>query len=191
MFRLISPTAVAAAALATATALAGPATAAPIDSGHFPDTETETFDCDGTPAERVTVVDVKFTFNQRGGKNVFPYYRESVEGTDVFTNLDNGGTYSDHFTANSRDHKIVDNGDGTITIFGQGSGADTWRDTNGKVVLTDNGNIRYAFDIDYHGTPGDPSDDTEVPDSFRIIRDSTGTNIIDRDFCDDLREFTS
>lgn len=186
------PTLLAAVALAAASVIAAPqAHATPIDAGHFTDTSTDTFDCDGTPAHRVSTVDVQFTFNQRGGKNVFPYYRESVQGTDVFTNLDNGGTYSDHFTSNSRDHKIVDNGDGTITIYGQGSGSDVWRDTNGKVVLTDNGNIRYAVDIDYHGTPGDPSDDTEVPDSFRIIRDSTGTNIIGRNFCDDLREFTS
>jgi hypothetical protein len=184
-------TALAAATVAAASVMTGAAHATPIDSGHFTDAETETFDCDGTPAERVTVVDVQFTFNQRGGKNVFPYYRESVRGSNVFTNLDNGGTYSDHFTSNSRDHKIVDNGDGTITIYVQGSGTDVWRDTNGKVVLSDNGNIRFAFDIDFNDTPGNPDDDTEVPDSFRIIRDSTGTNIIDRNLCDDFRLFTS
>ena len=183
--------AAAAAALAAAALVASPANAAPIDSGHFSDTSTNSFDCDGTPTDQVSTVDVQFSFNQRGGPNVFPYYRESVRGTDVFTNLDNGGTYSDHFTANTRDHKIVDNGDGTITIFTQGSGSDVWRDTNGRVVLTDNGNIRFAIDVDFNGTPGNPDDDTEVPDSFRIIRDSTGTNIIGRDFCDDLRLFTS
>ena len=31
----------------------------------------------------------------------------------------------------------------------------------------------------------------DVPDSFRIIRDSTGVNIVDRDFCADLRLFTT
>jgi hypothetical protein len=186
-------TLLAAVALAAASVIAGPAAnAAPIDSGHFTDSFTDPpTDCDGTPMQVSGTVRGNFTFNQRGGKNVFPYYRESISGTDVFTNLETGGTYSDHFTANSRDHKVVDNGDGTITIYGQGSGSDVWRDQFGKVQLSDNGNIRYAFDIDYNGTPGNPGDDVEVPDSFRIVRDSTGTNIIDRDFCDDFREFTS
>ena len=95
------------------------------------------------------------------------------------------------FTANSRDHKIVDNGDGTITIFSQGSGSERWCDTNGQPRPQDTGNFRFAIDIDYNGTPGNPDDDKEVPDSFRIIRDSTGVNIVDRDFCDDLRLFTT
>lgn len=189
--RIVAAASLTAASLTAAGLVVSPANAAPIDSGHFSDTFTNSFDCDGTPTEQVTTVDVQFSFNQRGGPNVFPYYRESVRGTNVFTNLDNGGTYSDHFTGNSRDHKIVDNGDGTITIFIQASGSDVWRDTNGRVVLTDNGNIRFAIDVDFNGTPGNPDDDTEVPDSFRIIRDSTGTNIIGRNFCDDLRLFTS
>jgi hypothetical protein len=59
------------------------------------------------------------------------------------------------------------------------------------LVLKDPGQLRIAFDIDYNGTPGDPSDDIEVPDSFRIVRGSTGnSDLSDRDFCADLAEFT-
>ena len=59
-------------------------------------------------------------------------------------------------------------------------------------VLLDTGADRYAFDLDYHGTPSDPSDDTEVPDSFRVLRPSTGRSDLDgRDFCADLRMFTT
>ncbi len=135
---------------------------------------------------------VNFTFNLRGGKNVFPYYREGARGTLTYMNLNSGGTYTEVFTANNRDHKIVDNGDETITIFGQGSGVSRLYDTNGRLVLQDPGNVRYAVDIDYNGTPGDASDDVEVPDSFRIVRDSTGRNdTAGRDFCADLVEFTS
>ena len=180
----------------TCTVLAGtPATAAPLDKGHFDDTFTETFDCDSVappvPTRHDSTAHINFTFNQRGGPNVFPYYRESVSGTNVYTNLDTGGTYTEMFTSNNRDHKIVDNGDDTITIFSQGSGTQRWYDTNGRVVLMDTGNIRFAFDIDYNGTPGNPDDDQDVPDSFRIIRDSTGVNIVGRDFCADLRLFTT
>ena len=136
-------------------------------------------------------VHVNFNFNQRGS-SPFPYYRESVRGTAVTTNLENDGTYTNVFTANSRDHTIVDNGDGTITITTFASGGSRFYDTNGKLVLRDPGQLRFALDIDYNGTPGDPSDDVEVPDSFRVVRDSTGRNdLAGRDFCADLVEFTN
>jgi len=169
-----------------------PATAKPIDKGHFHDVFTgDVYDCDGTPAQDSGDVSGNFVFNQRGS-SPFPYYRESVHGTVVTTNLETGGTYTNVFTANSRDHTIVDNGDGTITITTFSSGGSRFYDTNGKFVLKDPGQFRFAVDIDYNGTPGDPSDDVEVPDSFRVVRGSTGnSDFSDRDFCADLVEFTS
>lgn len=166
-------------------------------SGHTngDDVSTDFFDCVGTShvvrTRQDVDIHVSFLLNQRGGPNVFPYYRESASGRVIFTNLDTGGTYTNSSTVNNRDDKIVDNGDGTITIVAQASGADRWTDKNGRLVLVDSGTFRYSIAIDYHGTPGDVSDDTEVPDSFTIVRDSTGRNIIDRHFCDDLYEFTS
>ena len=108
------------------------------------------------------------------------------------TNLETGGTFTNVFTSNSRDQTIVDNGDGTITITDFASGGSRFYDANGQLVLRDPGQVRFAFDIDYNGTPGDPDDDIEVPDSFRIVRPSTGnSDLSDRDFCADLAEFTS
>ena len=108
------------------------------------------------------------------------------------TNLETGGTFTNVFTSNSRDHSIVDNGDGTITITVFASGGSRFYDANGKLVLRDPGQVRFAVDIDYNGTPGDPSDDVEVPDSFRVVRSSTGnSDLSNRDFCADLVEFTS
>ena len=169
-----------------------PATAKPIDKGHFHDVFTsDVYDCDGTPAQDAVDVHVNFTFNQRGS-SPFPYYRESVHGTVVTTNLETGGTFTNVFTATSKDQTIVDNGDGTITITVYASGTSRFYDTNGEFVLKDPGQIRFAFDIDYNGTPGDPNDDVEVPDSFRIVRPSTGnSDLSQRDFCADLVEFTS
>src|SRR5690349_12624528 len=115
------------------------ATAKPIDKGHFHDVGPGgVYDCNGTPAQDTVDVSGNFVFNQRGS-SPFPYYRESVHGTVVTTNLTNGHTYTDIFTSNSRDHKIVDNGDGTITITGFGSGGSRFYDTNGKFVLKDPG----------------------------------------------------
>ena len=179
-------------AVAGAVLVSTPATARPIDKGHFHDVFTsDVYDCDGTPAQDSGDISGNFVFNQRGS-SPFPYYRESVHGTVVSTNLETGGTYTNIFTANSRDHTIVDNGDGTITITVFASGGSRFYDTNGKLVLRDPGEVRFAFDIDYNGTPGNPDDDVEVPDSFRIVRDSTGRNdLVGRDFCADLVEFTS
>ena len=169
-----------------------PANAKPIDKGHFHDVSTsDVYDCNGTPAQDSVDVSGNFVFNQRGS-SPFPYYRESVHGTVVTTNLDTGGTYTNVFTANTRDHTIVDNGDGTITITSFASGSSRFYDTDGNFVLKDPGQVRYAFDIDYNGTPGDPNDDVEVPNSFRIVRASTGnSDFSGRDFCADLVEFTS
>jgi hypothetical protein len=169
-----------------------PASAQPIDKGHFHDVSTsDVYDCNGTPAQDSVDVSGNFVFNQRGS-SPFPYFRESVHGTVVTTNLQNGGTFTNVFTANSRDHTIVDNGDGTITITEFASGGSRFYDTNGKLVLRDPGQFRFAIDIDFNGTPGDPSDDMEIPDSFRVVRDSTGRNdTAGRDFCADLVEFTN
>jgi hypothetical protein len=176
-----------------------PATAKPLDKGHFHDVFTsDVYDCDGTPAQDHGDVSGNFLFNLRGGtRHPFPYYRESVHGTVVTTNLNTGGTYTNVFTGNvftgnSKDQTIVNNGDGTITITVFASGGSRFYDQNGKLVLKDPGEIRFAFDIDYNGTPGNPDDDQEVPDSFRIVRDSTGnSDFSDRDFCEDLVMFTS
>src|SRR5207342_3890158 len=85
-----------------------PAAAQPIDKGHFHDVFTsDVYDCDGTPAQDSGDVSGNFVFNQRGS-SPFPYYRESVHGT-VVTRA-NGGTYTNVFTANSKDQTIVDNG---------------------------------------------------------------------------------
>ena len=58
------------------------------------------------------------------------------------TNLKTGGTFTNIFTANSRDHTIVDNGDGTITITSFGSGGSRFYDADGKLVLKDPGEVR-------------------------------------------------
>ena len=179
-------------AIAATVAVSTPAAARPIDKGHFHDVFTSAaYNCDGIRARDHVDVSGNFLFNLRGS-SPFPYYRESVRGTVVTTNLETGGTFTNVFTATSKDQTIVDNGDGTITITVFASGGSRFYDSDGNLVLKDPGQTRFAVDIDYNGTPGDPSDDVEVPDSFRVVRPSTGnSDLSGRDFCDDLREFTS
>ena len=114
-------------AIPAAVLVSTPAAAQPIEKGHFHDVFTsDVYDCDGTPAQDSGDVSGNFVFNQRGS-SPFPYYRESVHGTVVTTNLATGGTYTNVFTGNSKDQTIVDNGDGTITIttFASGGPAST------------------------------------------------------------------
>jgi hypothetical protein len=169
-----------------------PAMARPIEQGHFHDVSTsDIYDDCGIPAQDSVDVSGNFVVNQRGS-SPFPYYRESIHGTVVSTNLENGGTYTNVFTSNSKDQVIHDNGDGTITITVFASGGSRFYDTDGNFVLKDPGEVRFAFDVDYNGTPSDPTDDEEIPDSFRLVRGSTGnSDFSDRDFCADLLEFTT
>jgi hypothetical protein len=169
-----------------------PAMARPIEQGHFHDVSTsDIYDDCGIAAQDSVDVSGNFVVNQRGS-SPFPYYRESIHGTVVSTNLENGGTYTNVFTSNSKDQVIHDNGDGTITITVFASGGSRFYDTDGNFVLKDPGEVRFAFDVDYNGTPSDPTDDEEIPDSFRLVRGSTGnSDFSDRDFCADLLEFTT
>lgn len=179
-------------AIASALVTSTPATAKPLDKGHFHDVFTgDVYDCDGTLAQDSGDVSGNFLVNLRGS-SAFPYFRESVHGTVVTTNLETGGTYTQIFTANSKDQTIVDNGDGTITITVFASGGSRFYDTDGNFVLKDPGGVRFAFDVNYNGTPSDPSDDEFIEGSFRLVRASTGnSDFSDRDFCADLVEFTS
>jgi hypothetical protein len=203
--RTLVPTlaALSATALAAA-ALSSPAQAKKVESGHFIDefegqVPDDVYLCQFTedPADGgVLAVDsgrvrVNFLLNQRGSGE-FPYYRESVHGSVVTTNLETGGTFTQVFRNNSRDHQITDNGDGTITITVYASGGTRFYDQDGNFVLKDPGGVRFAFDVDYNGTPSDPSDDTEVEDSFRLVRASTGnSDFSERNFCEDLLTYTS
>ncbi len=59
-------------------------------------------------------------------------------------------------------------------------------------MLRSAGQFQFSIDIDYMGTPGDPDDDVEVPNSYQLIHSRTGRDDLPgRDFCADLREFTS
>jgi hypothetical protein len=186
-------------ALAGAALAAGPAHAAAVHE-NFTDTFTgDPYDCvasDGTVvhAQDSGTVHVILTVTQRGSgsQHPEPYFTESDHGTVVTTNLDTGRTLTQVFANNFHDLKIIDHGDGTITITQKGSGGTRFYDDTGKVVLRDPGTVRFAVDLDTNGTPGDPSDDIEIPGTFHIVKPSTGnSDFSDRNFCDDLLTYTS
>jgi hypothetical protein len=186
---LAALTTIAAVAVTTAPA----AEARVIDKGHFTEViDSGPYDCGGVlTAADTGEIRINFRAVLRGS-SPFPYYIENTRGTVTTTNLDTGGTFTQVFSGTSRDHTITDNGDGTITILVHSQGGFRAYDTNGDLVLRDPGGVWFSFAVDYNGTPGDPDDDTEVPDSFQVVRESTGRNDTqDRDFCEDVLLFTS
>jgi hypothetical protein len=178
--------------LAAAALVSAPSAHAAASHEKFTDTFVgDPYDCEGTPAQDSGTVHVVLTVTQRGS-SAFPYFTESDHGTVTTTNLETGRTLTQVFANNFHDLKITDNGDGTIHIVSKGAGGTRFYDDTGALVLKDPGGVWFAVDVDYNGTPGDTSDDVEVEGSFQIVKPSTGhSDFSNRDFCDDLRTFTS
>jgi hypothetical protein len=173
-------------------AAAGSVFAAPIERGSFHDKDSETFVDFCGDLDMIHSWDISGTFLAVArGSTGLVHFRDSVRGTDVWTNTETGRSYTQKWTANSRDLKVTDNGDGTLTILVQASGGARFYDGDGKLVLRDPGLVRFEILVDHNGTPSDPSDDKEI-EFLGIVKGSTGLNETEgRDFCDDIILFTS
>jgi hypothetical protein len=179
----------AAAALALLGVGASPASGAVIVHEHFVDSGSEVFDfCPGIDAE-VSWNDRVHEIIRTRGKDGLVYFKANVHGTQVFTNLDTGGTYTNTYNFTDRDLKVVDNGDGTLTITIASSGSFKWFDADGNRVLKGAGQFRAELTVDHGGTPTDPSDDVEL--DFVIVKNTGIDQTAGRDFCEDLALFTT
>lgn len=156
---------------------AGPAAAAPVESGHFHDVFIEPIpDLCGVEGQLDHDVKGNFTFNSSTGR-----YRDSVQGTFVWTNLETGRSFTEIFNTSSRDIEVTDNGDGTLTVLVQASGGYRSLDSNGKLFLRDPGMIRLRILVLEDG-------EVEVLD---IVKESTGLDELEgRDFCEDFHLVT-
>ena len=165
--------------------------AAPPDRDRYHDVFSDTFD--GCPGMDATIdVDIvgSYVLGNRG-QGGFARLTEHRHGTVVYTNLATGGTFTEVFRVNSNDLRVVDNGDGTLTITVLATGSDKYYDRSGKLVLANPGQVRFQLLVDHAGTPTDPSDDVFLAD-LGLIKGSTGRNDTDgRDFCADFAVFTA
>jgi hypothetical protein len=170
----------------------GSAAAKPVDRGSFHDVSSEVIeDFCGDLTVREDV-DIRGTFlvNARGRDGIL-YFHDNVHGTISWTNLATGKSLTQVFNTVSKDHKITDNGDGTFTILVLATGGGKILGPDGKLLFSDAGQVRFAFVVDFAGTPTDPSDDVFIED-LGLVKGSTGTNDLEgRDFCEDMHEFTS
>ena len=123
------------------------------------------------------------------GQSPFPYFASNFKFHEVYTNLENGKTFTLLTVGRDADQRIVDNGDGTITITFQSVGRTHVIGPDGDRLFSDSGQFRFVAVLDYNGTPGDPEDDVEL--SFELVKDVGHAGTADRDFCEDLVTFLS
>jgi len=178
----------AAGALALLGVGASPASAAVIVHERFVDSGSEAFTaCPGINAE-ISWTDRVHELIRTKGKDGLVYFKVNVHGTTAVTNLNTGGSYTNVYNFNDRDLKVVDNGDGTLTITIASSGSFKWFDADGNRVLKGAGQFRAELTVDHGGTPTDPSDDVEL--DFVVVKQAGQDETAGRDFCEDLALFT-
>lgn len=183
--------AVATGSVLVAVVSAAPASARVLEHDHFNDSGSEPFtDCAGVDATVSWDDDVHVLVKtKRPGR--LAYFGVNVHGTTVFTNNDTGKSYTNVYNFRDRDHLVRDNGDGTLTITVRNSGSNRWYGADGSFLFISAGLFAFQFMVDHGGTPGDPSDDTEIPDTFVELKVTGIDTTAGRDFCEDLALFTS
>jgi hypothetical protein len=114
------------------------------------------------------------------GPDGLAYFLEHISVTVVYTNRANGKTVTLTVVRVTKDLRVTDNGDGTLTILVLATGNDVFYGPDGKAIGRNPGQIRFEFLVDHGGTPTDPSDDEFLAD-LGIVKGSTGRS---DDFCE-------
>lgn len=152
----------------------------------------ETFEadlsCDGTPAHVSGTEQGEGMIRYRG-EDGMPYFTVKWEGNVWWNNPATGKSI--HLRANfiEQDQRIVDNGDGTITLRYRGHINETDYNSDGSVAFRTQGVDTLMLVIDLNGTTSNPDDDVVVSEDYLGF---TGHN--DRegvDFCAWYAEQTS
>jgi hypothetical protein len=163
-------------------ALAGGATAQPIEHTEFHDEFTEVIDdfCEvsGLTVQLDVVADGQLLFNAHGPDGL-AYFHLNLGVTTVYTNLANGNTVTEVGNAVDKDLRVTDNGDGTLTILVMTTGNIAVFGPDGKALARNPGQVRFELLVDHGGTPTDPSDDEEL-EFLGFVKGSTGRT---DDFC--------
>jgi hypothetical protein len=189
MHTIIKSAAVACVSAMTLTLTAGPASAAVLEREHIVYEDHVEVECDGLMFSEAVTGTLNLLVVERG-RSGLPHFSGTFHETSVFTNPETGRTYTGTFNGVDRDRSVTDNGDGTLSIVIQGSGAWAWYDADGKLLFHDTGTSVYEIRVDHNGTPSDPGDDG--PGVFvGDLKELTGrTDTYGRDFCRDLIDAT-
>lgn len=145
-------------------------------------------DCEGVTVLWQGQASESLTFGPRG-KTKLDYFKFQSNGSVAYTNAATGLTMTVNWNFIDKDLKVVDNGDGTLTITAMAAGNTQLRGPSGELLRRDPGMNRYQILIDHNGTPGDPDDD-EFLEFLGVIKGSTGLNEFEgADFCEDIHSF--
>jgi hypothetical protein len=163
-------------------ALAGGASAKPLEHTDFHEEFSETINdfCEvpGLTVQVDTVEDGRFLFNPHGPDGL-AYGHANVSFTNVFTNVANDNTVTSVGKVVDKDLRVTDNGDGTLTILVLTTGPAAVYGPDGKAIARNPGQVRFEVLVDDGGTPTDPSDD-EFLEDLGPVKGSTGRT---DDFC--------
>ncbi|TDO50750.1 hypothetical protein EV643_104248 [Kribbella sp. VKM Ac-2527] len=170
---------------------ATPAVAKPLERVHFNETTSEVVNnfCGDLSVRIDTDIHGSFLFNFHGPDGL-GYGAEKLHFTTTYTNLGTDKSMTEVQNTLSKDLKVTDNGDGTLTILVLATGSLKVFGPDGQFLFSDPGQVRFELLIDHGGTPTDPSDD-EFLEFLGVVKGSTGRNDLqDREFCDVLHEVT-
>ena len=163
-------------------AFAGSASAKVLDKGTFHDEDSHRdrnfCDVSGFTVRHQTTADGRYLVKTRGADQL-AFYQEHVKVIEVMTNVATDEFVTIASTVLSKDHRVTNNGDGTLTILVLATGNAVMYDATGTVIARDPGQVRFELLVDHGGTPQDPSDD-EVLEFLGVVKESTGRS---DDFC--------
>jgi len=184
--RVVARTVIAMAALLVM-ALPGPAGAGQIshDQYRFEFDVVESQFC-GDMTFRIEGV-YRGTFREMVKGDQHFYFMENIHGRREFTNLDTGLTVTSVSNWLNKDQRVIDNGDGTLTIYNSYTGHESLVGPEGRKPDTAAGSNSNVFVVDHAGTVSDPSDDVLISEEV-VGFNGTGAG---GDGCEIFRDLTS
>ena len=155
---------------------------------HYTDHQEESLGNDGCVS-----FPVKFTYDSWGtfrlvphGPSWIPYGASNFNEVGVFTNLDNGKTFSFVTHGVDKDVHITDDGAGILTINALEAGPVNYYGPDGKPLYREAGLFTFTVVIDTKGTP-------DFEDDVTLSKTGTGyfgiDQAADRDFCATLAQY--
>lgn len=164
------------------------ATAVPPERFQIAESFELDLSCDGVPAHIQGTEQGSGTI-RRIGPDGMAYFAVHWEGDVTWTNIDTGKSVHLHADFIQRDQRIVDNGDGTITLRYRGHINETDYNPDGSVAFRTQGVDTLVYVIDINGTPADPDDDELLSEDYLGFTGHDGREGVD--FCAWFGEVTA
>ncbi|KGN38915.1 hypothetical protein N801_19855 [Knoellia aerolata DSM 18566] len=99
-------------------------------------------------------------------RNGVYFFAFNAQFKSVYTNLDNGKSLTALARTRDADQRIVDNGDGTITVTVSAQRHESYHSSDGRLVAKKVSNQEVTVVLEHAGTLDDPSDDVFVSETW-------------------------